>query len=123
MQSAILAALALANQELSGSPRLRYTMPMHTRQEFEYRSSMGWYVGIIPIDLSIDGARTFGECVDAATEAVDAARDLVRVPYPRIAQLLGNSAVPRFAVSYVDVRYVPDAELWQQWRAHIAQQR
>ena len=118
MQSAILAAMALANQELSGSPFLRYAMPMHTRHEFEYRSSVGWYVGIIPIEVNVQHADTVAEYLSAATTAVGNARELSRIPYPRVAQLLANNSTPRFAISYLDVRYVPDAEEWQRWRAH-----
>ncbi|MBJ8337822.1 Aureobasidin A1 biosynthesis complex [Antrihabitans sp. YC3-6] len=123
MQSAILASVALANRELTGDPTLRFTMPMHTRHELAYRFSVGWYVGIVPVEVNLRGATTFEDCLVAATTAVASAKELARFPYPRIAELLDNSAIPRFALSYLDVRYVPDAEQWPQWRARTLRGR
>lgn len=117
MQSAVLAALTMANHELVGESTLRFAMPMHTRHESQYVESVGWYVGIIPIEVDIDGADTFEDCMEAGAAAVAATKEFSRYPYPRIAQLLGKAAVPQFVVSYLDVRFVPGAADWERWRA------
>lgn len=117
MQSAILAALALTNRELVEETTLRFAMPMHKRHESQYVESVGWYVGIIPIEIDIDGTETFADCMEAGASAVTATKDFSRYPYPRIAQLLGKVAVPQFVVSYLDVRFVPGAADWEKWRA------
>ncbi|WP_207842504.1 condensation domain-containing protein [Williamsia soli] len=117
MQSAVLASLALAQRELVGESTLRFVMPMHTRHESQYVESVGWYVGIIPVEVDITAAETFGDCMGASAEAVAATKSFARYPYPRIAQLLGRHAVPQFVVSYLDVRFVPGAAEWERWRA------
>lgn len=117
MQSAVLAALALTNRELIGESTLRFTMPMHTRHESQYVESVGWYVGIIPVEVDIAGIDSFEDCMTAGATAVTATKDFSRYPYPRIAQLLGKAAVPQFVVSYLDVRFVPGAVDWENWRA------
>ncbi|ORM25993.1 hypothetical protein BFL43_24095 [Williamsia sp. 1135] len=116
MQSAVLASLALVQRELVGESTLRFVMPMHTRHESQYVESVGWYVGIIPVEVDITAAETFGDCMRAGAEAVAATKSFARFPYPRIAQLLGRHAVPQFVVSYLDVRFVPGAAEWERWR-------
>jgi hypothetical protein len=117
LQSAVLAALAVTTRELTDSATLRFAMPVHTRHESQYVESVGWYVGIIPVEIDIAGAATFGECMTAAAAAVSATKELSRYPYPRVAELLGHEAIPRFVVSYLDVRFVPGAQDWERWRA------
>jgi hypothetical protein len=117
LQAAVLAALAVTNRALTGSATLRFAMPVHTRYESQYVESVGWYVGIIPVEIDIAGAATIGECMAAAAAAVSANKELSRYPYPRVAQLLEHEATPRFVVSYLDVRFVPGAQAWERWRA------
>lgn len=116
VQSAVLAALALAQHALVGDTTLRFVMPVHTRHESQYVESIGWYVGIIPVEVDISRAATFGDCLNAGAEAVSATKGIARYPYPRIAQLLGEQAAPQFVVSYLDVRFVPGAADWERWR-------
>ena len=118
LQSAVLAALATTTRELTGMNNLRFTMPVHTRHESQYAESVGWYVGIIPVEIDITCAQSFADCMSAAAAAIAERKDLSRYPYPRVAELLENRAVPRFVVSYLDVRFVPGAHDWVRWRAH-----
>ena len=118
LQSAVLAALATTTRELTGLNTLRFTMPVHTRHESQYAESVGWYVGIIPVEIDITRAQSFADCMSAAAAAIAERKDLSRYPYPRVAELLENRAVPRFVVSYLDVRFVPGAHDWVRWRAH-----
>ncbi|MFI8569199.1 condensation domain-containing protein [Rhodococcus sp. NPDC078407] len=113
MQAGILAALALTNARLSGRTSLRTVMPMHTRDEQKWAASVGWYVGILPMEIELDNARTFGEALEAAAAAGSANKGLARMPYSRIAQILESTEIPRFVVSYIDLRFLPDAAQWQ----------
>ncbi|MBP2391535.1 condensation domain-containing protein [Aeromicrobium fastidiosum] len=119
LQSAGIAALALAARRRSGIERLRFVLPLHTRHDPRHVGAVGWYVGLCPIDLDLTGATTVAEAVQRADQAVRGAKDLARHPFPRIAELLGIDDTPHFVVSYVDVRHVPGAEQWpaQQARA------
>jgi hypothetical protein len=119
MQSAGIAALALAARRRSGVERLRFVLPLHTRHDPRHVGSVGWYVGLCPIDLDLTGTHTVAEAVARADAAVRETKDLARHPFPRIAELLGIDDTPHFVVSYVDVRHVPGAEQWpaQQARA------
>lgn len=114
-QSAVFAALAAAHRVLIGSQPLRCAMPVHTRHAPEHAHAMGWYVGLLPLEIDHTGADTFDTLLARTTAAIDSTKSLARYPFPRIAALLDSTEVPRFVVSYVDVRFVPDAALWQQW--------
>ncbi|MDL9945836.1 condensation domain-containing protein [Gordonia sp. ABSL11-1] len=116
-QTAVIATLALANQELTGNARLRAVMPMHTRHEAQFVESVGWYVGLGPLEVDLTGAETISDALSAAAAGIAEAKRTSRLPYPRIAQLLGTSAEPEFVVSYLDLRFVPGASNWPRWRA------
>ncbi|RPA10246.1 condensation domain-containing protein [Gordonia sp. OPL2] len=116
-QAAVIAALALANQELTGSSCLRAVMPMHTRHEAQFVESVGWYVGLGPLQVDLTGAATISDALAAAAAGIAEAKQTSRLPYPRIAQLLGTSAEPEFVVSYLDLRFVPGASNWPRWQA------
>ncbi|CCQ17133.1 Aureobasidin A1 biosynthesis complex [Rhodococcus sp. AW25M09] len=113
MQAGILAALALTNTRLSGRTSLRTVMPMHTRDEQKWAASVGWYVGILPMEIQLDNACTFVEALEAAATAGAANKGLARMPYSKIAQILESTEIPRFVVSYIDLRFLPDAAQWQ----------
>ncbi|GAC69774.1 condensation domain-containing protein [Gordonia soli] len=117
MQTAIVAALALTNRELTGSPSTRFAMPMHTRHESQFAESVGWYVGVGPLAVEIDGMETLEPCLEAAGSALAITKETSRHPYPRIAQLLGNYSEPRFVISFLDLRFVPGAPEWPEWNA------
>ncbi|AZG45239.1 condensation domain-containing protein [Gordonia insulae] len=116
-QTAVIAALALAHQELTGDPLLRAAMPMHTRHETQFVESVGWYVGIGPLEVDLAQAETIADVLAASAAGIGEAKRLSRLPYPRVAQLLGTHAEPEFVVSYLDLRFVPGATDWPGWRA------
>lgn len=113
MQSGILAALALVNARLTGSSVFRTIMPMHTRHAEEWAASVGWYVGILPMEIRLDDANTFGEAIERAAIGAGAYKGLASVPYSKVASLLASTEIPRFVVSYIDLRFLPDGEEWQ----------
>ncbi|WP_067651447.1 condensation domain-containing protein [Nocardia harenae] len=115
VQTGVLATVAEATRTLAGTDTLDFAMPMHTRQQPGDVHAMGWYVGLAPVRIESEGADGFDAVMDRTAAAVRAARPLARYPYPRVAHLLGNASVPRFVVSYLDVRAVPDSAEWRRW--------
>lgn len=113
MQSGILAALAMVNQRLTGDGTFRTIMPMHTRHAEKWAASVGWYVGILPMKIHLDGATTFTDAIERAATGSSAYKGLAAVPYSRVAALLASTEIPRFVVSYIDLRFMPDGEEWQ----------
>lgn len=118
-QTAVFAALAVTLRALTGRATLRLTMPMHTRSEARYAGSVGWYVGLAPLEVDLTAAHTFDDALDATAAAIDAVRHLPSFPYQRIVELLGSGGEPEFVVSYLDIRHVPGAAEWEAARAQI----
>ncbi|SIR79116.1 condensation domain-containing protein [Williamsia sterculiae] len=116
-QTAVIASIALALAQLTGRPRMRATMPMHTRTEPRFLESVGWYVGIGPLDIDLTLTETFTDALAATSAGIVEAKRLSRLPYPPIAQLLGSDSEPRFVLSYLDLRFVPGAADWPEWEA------
>ncbi|MBD0021549.1 peptide synthase [Gordonia pseudamarae] len=123
MQTTVITALALAHRAVTGERRMRAAMPMHTRHRPEYVDAIGWFVGLGPLDIDLDSAETFAEAMDVTVLAIEAAKAVSRYPYPRIAELIGCSAVPEFVISYLDVRYVPGAADWPLMKARTVRGR
>ncbi|MGU3292209.1 condensation domain-containing protein [Williamsia sp. M5A3_1d] len=117
MQTAVLAALAVAVRSMSGTETIRFAMPMHTRTDRRYTSSIGWFVGVVPIEIDLAGAQTLEDCLAATGAAIADRKSLAQYPFPRIAEITGIDANPRFVVSYIDARYVPESTHWSRWGA------
>jgi len=117
LQTGLLASVSLAFHEAFGNDRLRYVLPMHTRSLREHSAAVGWYVGLAPIDVDIAGLHTVEELVRAVHAAIARGKELVPFPFPRIAELGAIADGPHFALSYVDTRFVPGSDRWDQWDA------
>ncbi|WP_149360638.1 condensation domain-containing protein [Lolliginicoccus suaedae] len=109
-QAGILAALALAQARTSGSTTFSTIMPVHTRVHESWAESMGWFVNIVPLTLSVAHGQDLPGALQSATRALAATKPLALAPFARVAELLGTTATPRFVVSYVDIRYLPEAD-------------
>lgn len=105
-------ALAVALARLTGERTTRFVMPVHTRTDPESLAAAGWYVGLVPVEMSLGQAGTFTQALASVDAGVRRHTALTHVPHPRISQLLNVTEAPRFAVSYVDTRFVPGAESW-----------
>jgi len=117
LQSGVLAGMVHAFREVHGVERVRFVLPMHTRFTPEFAAAIGWYVGLCPVDVDITGVRTLPEVAVRVHEAVAAGKELVAHPFARVRELLGVRDTPHFAVSYVDARFVPGADRWDEWDA------
>ncbi|WP_032378118.1 condensation domain-containing protein [Rhodococcoides fascians] len=113
----LLAVLAITGAELGGGTRFRTVTPVHTRDEPQWASALGWFVGLCPISFDIDGDDSFGSVIAAASAEVKKTKPIARVPLDRVFTTLGYSARPRFVVSFMDVRFAPAAEHWPDWNA------
>lgn len=113
----LLAALAVAGAELSGDTEFRTISPVHTRDQPQWVSSLGWFVGLCPLAFDIGDADSFGSIVAKASDQVTTTKPLARVPLDRVFKALGRSETPRFVVSFMDVRFAPMADHWHEWNA------
>ncbi|WP_210189768.1 condensation domain-containing protein [Ensifer aridi] len=113
--SGLLACLAKVGYEISGSGEFRTMVPFHKRTG-PWRSSIGWYVGMGPVAFPFSKTDSFPEAVCRAVSSVDQAKELARVPIPRVADLLGQPLRDPFMVSYMDLRRTPGARSWKAWQ-------
>ncbi|QBJ95379.1 condensation protein [Rhodococcus sp. ABRD24] len=119
----VLACFALAGAELTGDTVFRTVTPVHTRNDPHWASSLGWFVGLSPVEFDIAGAEDVQTAAGRATAALAATRATAKVPFARIEELLDFPIRPRFVVSYMDVRFVPMAQQWPDVRARALRSR
>ncbi|MGW4482179.1 condensation domain-containing protein [Rhodococcus triatomae] len=107
-----LACMSVVGAELAGADRFDAVTPMHTRDAPGWSGSIGWFVGISPISFGVRGAGSFSDLVRRASVQVTAAKPASQVPFEWVCDALGASPLPRFVVSYMDLRFVPAATEW-----------
>lgn len=120
----LLCALAVVAHQVTGEPVYRTVMPATTRTRREWLRSMGWYIGVGPVEVDLGAADGFLDVVPAAHESARTALRLSRVPIARIAELLGlerefERRMPEVFpfVSFADMRVVPGIRHWPEWDA------
>lgn len=120
----LLAAFAITTHQITGDPVYRTVMPWHTRSRPEWLHSMGWYVGIGPVEIDLSAAESFRDVVPAAHRSAATALHLSRMPIVRIAELLGiegelERRMPEVFpfVSFIDMRVIPGTQRWSEWNA------
>lgn len=120
----LLAAFAIVAHEITGDPVYRTVMPWHTRSRPEWLHSMGWYVGIGPVEIDLSAAESFRDVVQGAHRSAATALRLSRTPIVRIAELLGiqdelELRMPEVFpfVSFTDMRVIPGTHRWSEWNA------
>ncbi|MEU6131066.1 condensation domain-containing protein [Saccharopolyspora sp. NPDC047091] len=130
--SGALAALALAAARPGAADapdRFRALLLLHTRSARSWARSVGWFVGLAPVELALPvgvtaaGAAGVPDGVDlldllpSAGAALRRAKPLSTVPVPKVAELLGVELPPRFVVSYMDLRSSPGSRCWAESNA------
>lgn len=120
----LLAAFATVTHEVTGDPVYRTVMPWHTRSRPEWLRSMGWYVGIGPVEIDLSAAESFRDVVRGAQRSAVTAMRLSRTPIARVAELLGikeelEQRMPEVFpfVSFTDLRVIPGTLRWSEWNA------
>jgi hypothetical protein len=114
----VLAAASVVACQRGNHSVYRTILPFHTRAQSRWATSLGWYVGLAPIEIDTTRARDFHELVRVAREAARAARPVARVPFAKVCTLLDTVVRPVSVISYMDGRQVPGADHWKQWKAH-----
>ncbi|GGC65399.1 Aureobasidin A1 biosynthesis complex [Hoyosella rhizosphaerae] len=109
-QAGILAALAVAQSRLTGEGTLSSVMPVHTRVHESFAESMGWFVNIVPVTVQAAHDNDVLGALTSATAALAASKKLALAPFAKVAQILKTTQTPKFVVSYVDIRYLPEAD-------------
>ncbi|MFT4201793.1 condensation domain-containing protein [Gordonia sp. (in: high G+C Gram-positive bacteria)] len=105
----VMAALAYASYERTGSTRFRAVLPRHTRHELQWQSSLGWFVSLSPFDLDLTEVGTFPQLAVRASAELRRGRVAASLPLLRVAQILGTTDTPQFVVSFLDTRTAPGA--------------
>ncbi|WP_158890597.1 condensation domain-containing protein [Amycolatopsis anabasis] len=121
-QAGVLACLAIAGHEDTGRREFRALAPFHTRNQARWAHSLGWYVGLAPLDFRVTSGGFHHVMRDAAA-AAEQARPMAAVPFARVTELLGVPLDPRFVVSYMDLRHAPGAKQWPEWKAAALRSR
>ncbi|GGU31114.1 condensation domain-containing protein [Nocardioides albus] len=116
-QAGMMGAMAYVLRAQHGVERMRFVAPMHTRHAAEHAAAVGWYVGLAPVTLDITGAETLTEVATRVQLALTEAKPLVRQPFARVAELLEIDDAPHFVITFVDTRFTPGVERWNDWEA------
>jgi len=119
----VLASFARASADITGERRFRTVAPAHTRAGPIWAGSLGWFVGLRPIDLDLTDTTDFASLAGRAAEELHRTRASARVPFVRVGELLGVPIRPRFVISYMDVRFVPMAAQWPERNARALRSR
>ena len=106
----ILAVAALTYRHSSGAAVFSTMMPRHTRNHADLQSALGWFVGLAPITIDVADDPDFPTAVGRAMDALDSGRTGAGLPLLRLAEIMGFTPAPKFVVSYMDLRRVPDAD-------------
>lgn len=118
-----LAALAEAIRDETGQTGFASLVSLHTRDAARWSRSMGWFVGLAPLEFPAPPGATFAALMGAAAAGVRQAKPVAAVPLGRVEELLGRPLRPRFVVSYMDLRRVPGADRWPGWKAATLRSR
>ncbi|MGH2942836.1 MAG: condensation domain-containing protein [Solirubrobacteraceae bacterium] len=114
----VMAAACIASYELGGDPVYRSVVPFHTRSEEQWATSLGWYIGLAPLEIDTAQARDFPELLQMARRANRLIKPIAQVPFAKICSLLDAAVRPVSVISYIDARVVPGSARWTEWNAH-----
>jgi hypothetical protein len=114
----VTAAAGAAAYELGDVPVYRTVIPFHTRSELKWLMSLGWYIGLAPLEIPTAEAADFHDLVRMARRAARVARPVAQTPFAKVFSLLDPPVRPLSVMSYIDARAVPGAPHWTEWNAH-----
>ncbi len=107
----VFAALAMATREVFGENRFRTVMPIATRPDLEWLESMGWFVNVVPVDITLDPGADMGAALDATRAALKRAHLCNDASWGRSLAMVGALSGPVYGASFLDIRMLPDYEL------------
>lgn len=107
----VFAALATASREVFGEDRFRTVMPIATRPDLSWLESMGWFVNVVPVDITLPPGADMSAALDATRAALKRAHVCNDASWGRSLAMVGAMEGPTFGASFLDIRMLPDYEL------------
>ncbi|MFE3755088.1 condensation domain-containing protein [Nocardia tengchongensis] len=115
---AVFTALAIAYRRAFGYLSLRAIMPIATRPDLRWLESMGWFVNVVPLDLTLAPDLDLDSALESTRTALRRTRTANDATWTRVLELLNCTDHPRFGISFLDIRALPDHQLVESLRGH-----
>ncbi|MFE3544619.1 condensation domain-containing protein [Nocardia sp. NPDC059177] len=107
----VFAALAVATREVFGEDRFRTIMPIATRPDLTWLESMGWFVNVVPVDVTLPASADMAVALDVTRTALKRAHLCNDASWGRSLAMAGALEAPTYGASFLDIRMLPDYEL------------
>ncbi|WP_336082253.1 condensation domain-containing protein [Nocardia sp. SSK8] len=107
----VFAALAVASREVFGENRFRTVMPIATRPDLSWLESMGWFVNVVPVDVTLPAGADMAAALDVTRGALKRAHLCDDASWGRSLAMVGAVEGPVYGASFLDIRMLPDYEL------------
>lgn len=124
--SVLYAAAALAAKQLGDAETFRFVNPVHTRDAPEWLLAAGWFITVIPIHIDIEDQDDLWSLAAKVRVAFREMKSVSGLPAVRVHQLIKehlgmdpSEVADHNLFSYMDVRAVPGADVWDRTEATI----
>ncbi|MFD8099006.1 condensation domain-containing protein [Nocardia fluminea] len=107
----VFAALAIATRETLGENRFRTVMPIVTRPDLTWLESMGWFVNVVPVDVTLPPGADMAVALEETRTALRRSRRCNNASWGRSLAMVGALEGPTYGASFLDIRILPDYEL------------
>ncbi|WP_040813257.1 condensation domain-containing protein [Nocardia concava] len=115
---AVFTALAIAYRRTFGYISLRAIMPIATRPDLRWLESMGWFVNVVPIDITLAPDLDPDSALETTRTTLRRSKVANDATWTRVLELLDCTDRPRFGISFLDIRALPDYQLVESLRGH-----
>ena len=119
----LLACAALTERDLAGVSTYRVITPTTTRATAQELATTGWYTGVVPVTVPVEGV-DFSDAARVAQQSFYDGRPLAHIPLERVLELIHGEASPSrdgygSVLSFLDVGRPPlDVQVMADWEAH-----
>lgn len=110
-----LAYLTVLMQAMSAEEddgRLTVLLATHNRNRPQWHEAIGWFSGIVPVQVDLGRDLPLVEAVRRTVEAWQFGRTAETVPLPLANRLLGTHMRPATVLSFMESRHCPGREDW-----------
>ncbi|WP_446222221.1 condensation domain-containing protein [Nocardia sp. IBHARD005] len=107
----VFAALAMASRETFGEDRFRTVMPIATRPDLTWLESMGWFVNVVPVDVTLPPGADMTVALHETRASLKRAHLCNDASWGRSLAMVGAVEGPTYGASFLDIRMLPDYEL------------
>ncbi|MEV6774129.1 condensation domain-containing protein [Nocardia sp. NPDC051030] len=115
---AVFTALAIAYRRAFGYISMRAIMPISTRPDLCWLESMGWFVNVVPLDITLAPDLDLDTSLESTRSALRRTKVANDATWTRALDLLSCTDSPRFGISFLDIRVLPDYQLVESLRGH-----